>query len=458
MPVGLVGQTKIVITELTGEKRQLIISGRSMPYRPVGLGGSRQRKRKTYYDGNPTATVQALGVEKPTNTMDGKISERYLTGSGKVLWGEQTEWGNEKLYDATPLVRAKDVYEAFEALCTGLQLCRVDWAGISWFGYLQRTNYEWTRKEEFVYYLTWEWTQPVEDPDPPLLARFQQAQQVVEDAIEKANNAISKANPAMLTAFEAFDLANSVMEDAETAARTAAAITSMGLDLAQATVDEADKALEIAYTATAMAYQAADQARSIAVMDQATYLEWATRGGSRMDVPPVAATRNSGGMSRSGPLGDFGGGLLPGDVSGASGLPDLTRLESADGSSRPGSVPRGWHHPDNSGFDYHMILDYSPDADRVVNDPADYLSRITAQNEAVGYLQNAAYNYAMVAEQLRRLFRPSARVVHRARRNEDLRSVSNRYYGHPNRWHEIAERNDVDGSLPDEGALLVIER
>lgn len=59
-------------------------------------------------------------------------------------------------------------------------------------------------------------------------------------------------------------------------------------------------------------------------------------------------------------------------------------------------------------------------------------------------------------KQLKARTQPAIKKLHRARANESLYTISNRYYGTPHRWREIAERNGLTALILEGGELLVI--
>ena len=74
------GAPAITITELTGEKRQVTLRGRALPYRPVAWA-SRMRTKLTWYQGSTVATQQVLGPELEPTIMNGVWKDRFMFGA-----------------------------------------------------------------------------------------------------------------------------------------------------------------------------------------------------------------------------------------------------------------------------------------------------------------------------------------------------------------------------------------
>lgn len=66
-----------IITELTGEKRELRLQGRALPYRPFTLTGS-MRHELTWYAGSPEGTIQIQGSAEDSTTINGWWKERFI--------------------------------------------------------------------------------------------------------------------------------------------------------------------------------------------------------------------------------------------------------------------------------------------------------------------------------------------------------------------------------------------
>ncbi len=70
----------MIITELSGERRRILLLGRGLPYRPIAWGGN-MRVKTTWYQGNPVATQQVLGPDLDPTVMEGKWKDRFMFGA-----------------------------------------------------------------------------------------------------------------------------------------------------------------------------------------------------------------------------------------------------------------------------------------------------------------------------------------------------------------------------------------
>lgn len=67
----------LIVTELTGSKRQVILRGRALPFRGPEFA-STQRLKTTYYTGNPEGTQQLFGPQFDSTTFSGMWRDKYL--------------------------------------------------------------------------------------------------------------------------------------------------------------------------------------------------------------------------------------------------------------------------------------------------------------------------------------------------------------------------------------------
>jgi hypothetical protein len=67
----------LVIRELSGQKRELRLTDRSLPYRPMEIGVG-QRVELTWLPGAPRATATVLGPTEDPTTMNGYWKEKYI--------------------------------------------------------------------------------------------------------------------------------------------------------------------------------------------------------------------------------------------------------------------------------------------------------------------------------------------------------------------------------------------
>jgi hypothetical protein len=71
--------SSFVIKELTGDKRTLTLKTRALPYRPFTLEGS-QRNSIDWYPGSPIGTLQVYGAKEEPSTISGEWKDIFLGG------------------------------------------------------------------------------------------------------------------------------------------------------------------------------------------------------------------------------------------------------------------------------------------------------------------------------------------------------------------------------------------
>lgn len=71
--------SSFVIKELTGDERELTLKTRALPYRPFTLEGS-QRNSIDWYPGSPIGTLQVYGAKEEPSTISGEWKDIFLGG------------------------------------------------------------------------------------------------------------------------------------------------------------------------------------------------------------------------------------------------------------------------------------------------------------------------------------------------------------------------------------------
>ena len=443
MAVTLLGQRKLIIKELGGEKRELVLTGSAMPFSPTAFGGGRTRVVKTMYPGNPVASGQVLGTDEEDDSFSGRWRDAILTTTGKVL------------FDNFPIVTAEDLASAVDSIRTSAQMLRVTWAKIERFGVMTYFKPEWERREILNWTMSFDWLSRWEKADSPFLEEVSAA---IAPAADFAKKMVQKAIELIRGAFDGMD--DYLIETAtelEKVAKIAEVLASIGIEAVEAPMEVAERAARVCYTGRRAAYNLANQIRATGITDQASYMGWMSGQGSRSRLPPAGPPEGSGAASQGGlDGGGFGAGVSPEDVGAATGIGERSNLDAGEGSNRPGSIPRSWHLPESSGMSYTSIPETDHYISKVAEDPADFIKRTIKKNLAAESLILAAERYARTAKALETLLRPEEKVMHHVMKNEDLRRISVEYYGTADRWREIAKNNGIDGSAPDPGTKLLI--
>lgn len=157
--------TPLTIRELTGEKREILLAGRALPYRPVQFSGA-MRAEFTWYPGNPEATAQILGAQEEETTFTGMWKDRFIREPANVPGG----FTAVAQLDGTQLDSVPDVAEAIDDFRRKGQLVRFQWGRIVRHGILTKFVQRWDRAEDLTWDMTFTWTGFGEVPAPAVLS------------------------------------------------------------------------------------------------------------------------------------------------------------------------------------------------------------------------------------------------------------------------------------------------
>lgn len=132
------------VREVTGRQRFINLRDRTLPYQPIAYPG-RQRFKKTWYAGNPEATIQVLGPMEEPSEFRGKWKDKYVAGQAEVLNGfPQPD-------------TAEDLVRIFEDIRISGQPLEVQWGGVIRFGILEFFEPRYDRIEDIAWTMRFEW-------------------------------------------------------------------------------------------------------------------------------------------------------------------------------------------------------------------------------------------------------------------------------------------------------------
>lgn len=162
--------TNISITELTGEKRELVLGGRALPYRPIGFGGT-MRAEFTWYPGNPTATVQVLGAQEDETSIHGKWKSKYL-GEATTIGSSQTDIVKTAIatLDSVDIDNAMRLVQVVDDFRRKGQLLRFQWDVVIRKGILSKFTYEIDNRLDISWTMSFQWINQGEDEVPAVLS------------------------------------------------------------------------------------------------------------------------------------------------------------------------------------------------------------------------------------------------------------------------------------------------
>jgi len=169
---------EIVIEEVTGPRRKIILRGQSLPEtkdeRPV-IGGTTARGKVNTPPGNYQADIALSSAVWQGTTLQGRWSDRFMWDdrNAPVLFGfdgigalprqpQNTRNASAAASAATGFGgRAQtslQVVQAFQTLCRGLQTLRFTWGPLSYYGILREFTPRWKTLEDVLWEARFEWT------------------------------------------------------------------------------------------------------------------------------------------------------------------------------------------------------------------------------------------------------------------------------------------------------------
>lgn len=133
-----------IIEELTGTRRKIVLTGRSLPYRGVGFG-QRVRTKVTRYPGNPVATQQILGPEDKDTSIHGMWKDRYIQGTVLVDG------------DPNQVTTAQEMVDLINDVQRASNLLRVQWYSTVRSGIITDFEPSYDRTQDVHWSITFEW-------------------------------------------------------------------------------------------------------------------------------------------------------------------------------------------------------------------------------------------------------------------------------------------------------------
>lgn len=172
--------TTFTLRELTGERRELDLTGRALPYRPLSLSGT-MRAEVTYYPGSPEPTVQMLGSTEEETTIVGMWKDKFIT----------LESGFAKV-DRNPLPDAKSVVDLVDDMRRKGQLIEISWDEIVRQGFISQFEQTWESRRDVSWSITFRCINQgdaVPNANIPAISKPDQFAATVQNALETAAQA-----------------------------------------------------------------------------------------------------------------------------------------------------------------------------------------------------------------------------------------------------------------------------
>lgn len=133
-----------VIEERTGDKRNVSLTGRALPYRPFTLSGS-QRNSVEWYQGNPVGVIQVYGAKEETTTINGFWKDIFLGSSAFAT------------VDGITQSTARDLAAVVDDIRRKGQEIKVTWLNQVRFGLLSRFTQKWHNGHDLEWEIEFTW-------------------------------------------------------------------------------------------------------------------------------------------------------------------------------------------------------------------------------------------------------------------------------------------------------------
>jgi hypothetical protein len=165
--------SSFIISELTGERNKLELVGRALPYRGFKLEGS-MRAEFVHYPGNPIATVQILGPQEGTTSINGLWKSRFIQTTTDPI---ETPFGTipglpvigqtgRAHYDGVLVSNISDLVRYADGFRRRGSLLEVSWNDIVRQGVMTKFMQNWLRAEDVEWEMEFTWMSQAEDELP----------------------------------------------------------------------------------------------------------------------------------------------------------------------------------------------------------------------------------------------------------------------------------------------------
>ena len=147
---------QLMIEELAGQKRTIVLAGRALPLKSSGIGfGVKQRSKTTFYQGNPIGSRQVFGASFSDMDLSGIWSDRWLTSTtpqGQIVQPEAVAEVN-----GFQVAALSDLDTLFEQIATSGVEIQLTWAHKTRIGTLKQYEPTWRTIHDLEWKMTFEW-------------------------------------------------------------------------------------------------------------------------------------------------------------------------------------------------------------------------------------------------------------------------------------------------------------
>lgn len=188
----------LIIEELTGDRNQLQLIGRCLPYRPLSFEGS-MRAEVTWYPGNPTATLQMLGAEESPTAINGMWKDRFIRATND--FGVPVVVGRTGIavLNGSPIPNVRSLVAITDEFRLRGQLLELRWDEHTRIGYLKRFRHVWLRREDVEWEMEFQWINRGEAIPPVGFAPPVASLDVANEIIDAVDSLINTSNTRIVT-------------------------------------------------------------------------------------------------------------------------------------------------------------------------------------------------------------------------------------------------------------------
>lgn len=185
----------MVIKELSGQRREVVLVERALPYRPFELSTS-QRAEVTWYAGTPIGNGSVYGATEDPTTCNGTWKTRYLgVPSGGVVGGGYVY---PMTVNGVPVQTAREAVTLFDSICREGQLLLVTWDEDARRGVLQRCRKKWLNRMDVEWELEFLWFDRGEEVPAAVI--------ITEVSVNESTSILAKLSEALTAAVNAITI------------------------------------------------------------------------------------------------------------------------------------------------------------------------------------------------------------------------------------------------------------
>lgn len=169
----------LVIEEVTGLRRAIILRGTSMPFQPLEIG-IEQRVSTTHYAGNKVGYQRITGAKYLNTTINGRWDEKNMRaedrpdllgfGVGAGLGGAPSPGalqGAAGIPSGTKAESVRDIVNALVSICAAGSRLRMEWGQTVMYGRLKRFVPRWKHDYQAEWEAEFEWIGDSQDQPVP---------------------------------------------------------------------------------------------------------------------------------------------------------------------------------------------------------------------------------------------------------------------------------------------------